>query len=82
VHGDFPTLGFDYKCMFCVQCTDTSSRGAQRRAGGAGNSLFLGIGERAGSIGTYRCGELLAILRVRIVRNLSAEYPPSMQQQR
>ena len=20
-HGDFPTLGFDYKCMFCVQCT-------------------------------------------------------------
>ncbi len=21
MHGDFPTLGFDYKCMFCVQCT-------------------------------------------------------------
>ena len=60
----------------------TSSRGGQRHAGGAGNSLFLGIGERAGSIGTRRCAELLAILRVYIVRNLSAEYPPPMQQLR
>jgi len=41
----------------------TSIRGAQRRAGGAGNSLFLGIGGRAWSIGTSRCIELLAILR-------------------
>ena len=49
--------------------------------GGAGNSLFLGIGEQVGSIDTSRCDELLTILRVRIVRNLSAEYPPSMQQQ-
>jgi len=58
----------------------TSSRGAQRRAGGAGNSLFLGIDERAWSIGIPRCAELLVILRVRIVRNLSAEYPPPMHQ--
>jgi hypothetical protein len=28
---------------------------------------------------TCRCAELLDILRVRIVRNLSAEYPPPMQ---
>ena len=49
---------------------------------GAGNSWFLGIGERAGSIDTCRCAELLDILRVRIVRNLSTEYPPDMQQPR
>ena len=51
-------------------------------AGGAGNSLFLGIGERAWSICTRRCAELLAILRVCIVRNLSTQYPPRMQKQR
>ena len=50
------------------------------RAGGAGNSLFLGIGERAGSIGTRRCAELLAILKVCIVMNHSAQNPPLMQQ--
>ncbi len=33
---------------------------AQRDVWGAGNSLFLGIGERAGSIGNRRCVELLA----------------------
>ena len=65
-----------------MHCTAYMSISAHGRAGGAGNSLFLGIGERAGSIGTYRCGELLAILRVRIVRNLSAEYLPPTQQQR
>jgi hypothetical protein len=58
----------------------TSSRSVQGRAGGAGNSRFLGIGERASSIGTRRCAELLAILRVCIVRNLSAQYLPRMQQ--
>jgi len=48
----------------------------ERRAWGAGNSRFLGIGERAGSIGNHRCAELLATLIVRVVRNLSAEYQP------
>ena len=40
----------------------------------------LMMGERAGSICTRRCAELLAVLRVCIVRNLSAQYPPRMQQ--
>ena len=66
-------------CFVC-NARHTSSRSAQRRAGGAGNSLFLGIGERAGSIGTRRCAELLAILRVCIVMNHSAQNPPRMQQ--
>ena len=58
----------------------TCSISAHGRAGGAGNSLFLGIGERAGSIGTRRCAKLLAILRVCIVMNHSAQNPPRMQQ--
>ena len=67
---------------FVFNARQISSRGAQRRAGGAGNSRFLGIGERAGSIGTHRCDELLATLRVRIVRNLSVEYLPPTHQPR
>ena len=72
VHGDFPTLNRTWK----RNARHRSSRVAERRALGAGNSLFLGIVERAGSICTCRCAELLATLRVRIVRNLSVEYPP------
>jgi hypothetical protein len=68
--------------MFCVHARHTSSRSVQGRAGGADNSRFLGIGERACSIGTRRCAELLDILRVCIVRDLSAQYLPRMQQQR
>jgi hypothetical protein len=72
VHGDFPTLNRTWN----RNARHRSSRVAERRALGAGNSLFLGIVERAGSICTCRCAELLATLRVRIVRNLSVEYPP------
>jgi len=68
--------------MFCVQCTAYIQQKIQGRAGGAGSSWFLVIGERAWSIGTRRCDELLGILRVCIVRNLSAQYPPRMQQPR
>ena len=46
---------FDYKCNFAFNARGISARGAEKRAGGAGNSLSLGIGERAGSIGTHRC---------------------------
>ena len=60
----------------------TSSRSAQGRAGGAGNSRSLGTGERARPICTRRRAELLAILRVCIVRNLSAQYLPRIQQPR
>jgi hypothetical protein len=68
--------------MFCVQYTAYIKQRRTEACGGAGNSLFLGISERAGSIGTSRCAELLVTLRVRIVRNLSAEYLPPTQQQR
>jgi hypothetical protein len=66
-------------CFVC-NARHTCSISAHERAGGAGNSLFLGIGERAGSIGTRRCAELLAILRVCIVMNHSAQNPLRMQQ--
>ena len=82
VHGDFPTLGLTTSACFVCNARHTSSRSVQGRAGGAGNSRFLGIGERAGSIGTRICAELLAILRVCIVRNLSAQYLPRIQQPR
>ena len=72
VHGDFPTLIRTWK----NNARHRSSRGAERRAGGADNNLFLVIVERPGSICTRRYAELLATLRVRIVRNLSVEYPP------
>ena len=45
---------FDYKCNFAFNVRDISARDAEKRAGGAGNSLSLGIGERAGSTGTRR----------------------------
>ncbi|MFN9903251.1 MAG: hypothetical protein ACK55Z_31660, partial [bacterium] len=66
-------------CFVCNarHICNTSAHG---RAGGAGNSLFLGIGERAGSIGTRRCAELLAIRIVCIVMNHSAQNLPRMQQ--
>jgi hypothetical protein len=46
---------FDYKCNFAFNARDISARGAEKRAGGAGNSQSLGIGKRAGSKGTRRC---------------------------
>jgi len=60
----------------------TSSRSAQGRAGGAGNSRSLGTGERARPICTRRRAELLAILGVCIVRNLSTQHPTRTQQPR
>ena len=66
--------------MFCVQYTAYIKQRRTEACGGAGNSLFLGISERAGSIGTRRCAELLSILRVCIVMNHAAQNPPLMQQ--
>ena len=34
MHGDFPTLCFDYKCMFCVQCTAYMQHKRTRACGG------------------------------------------------
>jgi hypothetical protein len=68
--------------MEALHTRQVRSNCADRRAWGAGNSLSLGIGERARSIGNRRCDELLATLIARAVSSLSAEHRPPPQQPR